>query len=525
MATQWFYRLMGEQVGPVSGEKLRALQQSGRISDDTWVKRGVDGAWILAGSIFGPAASGTIPAQDRQFDPYHRWLGIPPKHQPPNHYRLLAIEPFEDDPEVIRDAAERQMAHVRSYALGRYADLSQRVLNELGGARACLLDPDTKAAYDQQLRRGLQEKPVHNGAGGGGVGSHPSGLTEAAIAPGWLAGRSLTAGPSSRKKAILAGSLGVAVLVVVGMVWGVVSQTRPAPGTARRDDTPTEPNRPTSARDIQPAVVQPRTERVAPLPKPTPAAPAETEKWWEKYPIVKAPEPGAPRVDAGDAWWKDAPIVSPGQVVPEGKKGVKAIQLRLDKAITTTEGDKLREEVQECLNLLRLLPDTERNSSAYWTAVSRCYFFLDSFELARDAGQKAIEHDSADLDGYSSLIQSCTVLGDYEAALEFSRRAAAVDPKQAWPYTEMGDAFLDLGKPEQAILAFKSALRCGQSSKWAYAVLRLGDTYVKIGKETDAIRLYESVMQELGPDARFSEVLAKKLERLRRLKTLTRDRR
>lgn len=41
------------------------------------------------------------------FDPYYRWLGIPPKHQPPNHYRLLGLELFENDVEVIRDAAER----------------------------------------------------------------------------------------------------------------------------------------------------------------------------------------------------------------------------------------------------------------------------------------------------------------------------------------------------------------------------------------------------------------------------------
>ena len=25
-------------------------------------------------------------------DPYHRWLGIQPKDQPPNHYRLLGVE-------------------------------------------------------------------------------------------------------------------------------------------------------------------------------------------------------------------------------------------------------------------------------------------------------------------------------------------------------------------------------------------------------------------------------------------------
>jgi hypothetical protein len=26
------------------------------------------------------------------FDPYYHWLGIAPKDQPPNHYRLLGVE-------------------------------------------------------------------------------------------------------------------------------------------------------------------------------------------------------------------------------------------------------------------------------------------------------------------------------------------------------------------------------------------------------------------------------------------------
>ena len=29
------------------------------------------------------------------FDPYYRWLGIPPGEQPPNHYRLLGVQLFE----------------------------------------------------------------------------------------------------------------------------------------------------------------------------------------------------------------------------------------------------------------------------------------------------------------------------------------------------------------------------------------------------------------------------------------------
>ncbi|MCL4204939.1 MAG: formylglycine-generating enzyme family protein [Pirellulaceae bacterium] len=87
------------------------------------------------------------------FDPYHRWLGIPPKHQPADHYRLLGLERFEDDAEVIVDAAERQMTHVRRYALGPHQLLSQEILNELAAAQSCLLDPVQKARYDEDLRQ------------------------------------------------------------------------------------------------------------------------------------------------------------------------------------------------------------------------------------------------------------------------------------------------------------------------------------------------------------------------------------
>jgi len=58
------------------------------------------------------------------FDPYHNWPGIPPKDQPPNHYRLLGIDPFEGKSNVIEAAADRQMPHVRTYASGKRSALS-----------------------------------------------------------------------------------------------------------------------------------------------------------------------------------------------------------------------------------------------------------------------------------------------------------------------------------------------------------------------------------------------------------------
>jgi hypothetical protein len=94
------------------------------------------------------------------FDPYHRWLGIRPEDQPADHYRLLGLSRHEDDVEVIRDAAERQIAHVRRYAVGDHAEDANRILNELGNAKACLIVGNTKRSYDASLK-GTGVAPPH----------------------------------------------------------------------------------------------------------------------------------------------------------------------------------------------------------------------------------------------------------------------------------------------------------------------------------------------------------------------------
>lgn len=95
-----------------------------------------------------------------QLDIYLQWLGIRDPQRPVNHYRLLGIELFEQERDVIAAAADRQMSHVRSYQSGQYAEESQRLLNELMAARICLLTPARKQQYDQQLRAQLTPKPA-----------------------------------------------------------------------------------------------------------------------------------------------------------------------------------------------------------------------------------------------------------------------------------------------------------------------------------------------------------------------------
>ena len=92
------------------------------------------------------------------FDPYYKWLGIPPEDQPPHHYRLLGISLFESDPDVIANAAEQRMAHVKQYQAGQHSLHSQEILNQLATAKVCLLNADKKAIYDGQLRRELSRR-------------------------------------------------------------------------------------------------------------------------------------------------------------------------------------------------------------------------------------------------------------------------------------------------------------------------------------------------------------------------------
>jgi hypothetical protein len=104
------------------------------------------------------------------FDAYHKWLGIPPKDQPPDHYRLLGIERFEPDPEVISHAADARMAHVKMMATGAHGQLSQDLLNAISAARVCLLNAQAKATYDAKLQEqhGVQtprEEPRLSAAG------------------------------------------------------------------------------------------------------------------------------------------------------------------------------------------------------------------------------------------------------------------------------------------------------------------------------------------------------------------------
>jgi cell division septation protein DedD len=89
----------------------------------------------------------------KTLDVYRDWLKIAETARPLNHYQLLRLKQFEDNPAKVREHYRAMNAHVRKYAAGEFAKQSQDLLNELARAMLCLTDARRKGDYDATLGR------------------------------------------------------------------------------------------------------------------------------------------------------------------------------------------------------------------------------------------------------------------------------------------------------------------------------------------------------------------------------------
>ena len=96
-------------------------------------------------------------------DVYKEWLGIPEGPRPPDHYQLLRLVQFEDDPEKVRKNYKKLNGHVRKYATGQYSNESQALLNELAKAMLCLTDEEQKLDYDRSQGREIDDRDATTG--------------------------------------------------------------------------------------------------------------------------------------------------------------------------------------------------------------------------------------------------------------------------------------------------------------------------------------------------------------------------
>ena len=90
------------------------------------------------------------------FNPYSQWLGLNIAGQP-DCYTLIGLPWYEADSAKIQAAADQAYARVQVQQAGINEPTKQALLSEILTARACLLDPTSKATYDQQLQATMQQ--------------------------------------------------------------------------------------------------------------------------------------------------------------------------------------------------------------------------------------------------------------------------------------------------------------------------------------------------------------------------------
>ena len=217
------------------------------------------------------------------FDPYFKWLSIPPDQQPPNHYRLLGVPEFVDDADVIENAADKQTMMLRTLATGKHAAISQRILNEVSTAKLTLLDPAQKSAYDTQLRqaraprgpgppRTRAAQPATRPTPPRAVPASPPVSINTSPAPGKKTSRQQSKAP------LVVGGVVLTLLLAVGLFFALSSSSEDPPEVAiENSDTvklpkpnaltqPTPKPRPKPEPEIRPQP-KPETKQV---PKPQP---------------------------------------------------------------------------------------------------------------------------------------------------------------------------------------------------------------------------------------------------------------
>ena len=137
MALQWYYRVMGQEAGPVSSSELRELAASGFLTPDIDVRKGAEGDWTAAGQVKGlfEGHSRMLPAEEVD-GPLDRDPSGPGPARASDRSGS-ADEPVAEPPLSESPPSEPQAAEVAWYcqAMGReIGPLSLPAIKELAAA-------------------------------------------------------------------------------------------------------------------------------------------------------------------------------------------------------------------------------------------------------------------------------------------------------------------------------------------------------------------------------------------------------
>lgn len=369
------------------------------------------------------------------FDPYVKWLGIRTPERPPNHYLLLGLTPFEADADVIDAAANRQMAHVRTYQTGAQSAISQRVLNELAAARVHLLNPEKKAAYDANLRAQVAQlqtaaisKPstdtVSTATKELRTRSATKSLAPTVSQPKTQSGKSAQGG---RQTLVLGGLAIVGVLTAVVVAFVLLpGEVPPVEATGQTDAGP-GPSKSNTTPNVQASTSEPTTP-IANSPPSTPAAQIDTSPpTTSNLTVETEPEPKTDPMPASTVS-AETPATDQGVAEPADEVQTVADQGESESTTEQASEDSVETPAESDVPARKPLPDSASRQASlksvqqiFQEELSKAKTSATQSALAAQLLQQARESQENATDQFVLLAEAlrlATEAGDVDTALQ-----------------------------------------------------------------------------------------------------------
>lgn len=150
---------------------------------------------------------------------------------------------------------------------------------------------------------------------------------------------------------------------------------------------------------------------------------------------------------------------------------------------------------------LELCPEDAWSGWSYG-ALGQNYIYLEEYELARDALEKAVARMPKLNWAYDNLGVAYHHLGKYEKAYWAYRKAVKLDPMSSWSYYNLGISCSELGKSSEAIMNFLKAILLGVPHR-TEVYHRLILEYQRFGDPENAWKTYRE-LQAIDPEAASS---------------------
>lgn len=150
----------------------------------------------------------------------------------------------------------------------------------------------------------------------------------------------------------------------------------------------------------------------------------------------------------------------------------------------------------------------------YWENYNRlgiCYYFFGRYRDAAEQFRRVITIQPDNYLGYNTLGGIYNLLGLYEDAVTMHRRAIEIYPNPS-SYTNLGTDYFYLERYDEAIAAYQSAIELDPRDDVLYR--NVGDAYLRVGREEDATPQFEKAAELLREQLRINPHDAQKLGRL-----------